>query len=524
MPRLGVQAGRMTVAVAASLTDLPLSLATLLDMDDSPDTPPMVPPRSPTTRTTTAITTHYLTAPPTTGVTTTHYLNFPTTATTTMPPQLSGTLAPSTSTSPDYLTLQSLPTITTTPYTPPVPPSTTLHPLQPPIPQHSPPAYTPPSIPRTTFVDPQSTSQSTPIMTQTIPKTTFESLAAPQPTPAAPHTTPTLFETIAGDGGHGGSFSWEGVSPDPALTPSLSLYGSPGLPTHSTPTPEAVQPAHSQGSSQDVSVTMADLSLSLPPPYTAPPAYTLTSLDAPYSTLDPSLPGPSHWSGLEGSEDPLSSAWLPQAPSAMPMSEPMTEPWSWPTQSPSVPQDPWPAPAPAPPAPLVRTPPQDVAALSPGSLEVAGRLGEVVAQTHSRRSHSRSPLSPGAATPCPSPRSPLHPPPSPLLPQHSDRRRWRPRQQQQQQGELRRLEEGEGEWGRGSGWRRWPRTRRSHSLTHMDSAGAAPAESGGPGTPSPALSAQPSPSRSHDPGGEGQDDEEDDTEQRRVCVPPGESL
>ncbi|XP_042223880.1 leucine-rich repeat extensin-like protein 5, partial [Homarus americanus] len=268
-----------------------------------------------------------------------------------------------------------------------------------------------------------------------LPKTTFDTY-----TPLNPSLT--TFDTYPVGGAQGGPFSWEGVSPDPALTPSLSLYGSPGLPAPSprpTATPEATYSGYTQSAAHSVSVTLADLSLAAPHMCQAPPEYTRGSYEPPlYPSLaqlaGDDLPSTSDWSsinvGLEGwGTDPLQQAW----PSTSHATHGDPAPtWSWPPQAPG-PQDPWV------PHSQVCSLPQDPAALSPASREVAQGLPQGSAAPHGRRSASRSPLSPTGAKLTPSPRgdlpprSPLAQPASPHDTRHADRRRWRRRQQQQEE-------------------------------------------------------------------------------------------
>ncbi|XP_069980337.1 nascent polypeptide-associated complex subunit alpha, muscle-specific form-like [Penaeus vannamei] len=434
----------MTVAVAASLTDLPLSLALLLGMDDTTDAP-MRHPRPPL-------------APPTT------------------------VFAP----------------------------------------------YTPPPAVTTSYA-----SLST-------PKPTHESFAAQ----SQPTSTFDLF--AAGPAAPGASLSWEGVSPDPALTPSLSLYGSPGIPGPSprpTATPEATHSGHPHGAA---SATAADIPFAAAPPTRPPPPYARPAQDsyfsgaqdAPFTQFPDDEPGPSDWRSITGAtvclegweEGDLRQVWpASSTPMASPGLGASSDAWAWAPQS-SVPQEPWPLP-----------PPYELA-LSPASREVAqGLLLQGASAPRGRRSASRSPLSPTGAAPTPSPRgdfpprSPLAPPASPRDARHAERRRWRRREQPQeeqprQEGQQEREEARE--WrGRGSGWRRSPRRPRcSHSLVHMDRAGGArPVEAGGPSPPregSPGHPAPESSGRQHTPHESSQDDDEDDDDEEheaQVCVPPGES-
>nr|XP_045589727.1 mucin-5AC-like [Procambarus clarkii] len=479
----------MTVAVAATLTDLPLSLALLLGMDDVPDAP-MRHPRPPD-------------APPVT----THDSATPSTS-------RQDTYALAEEITHDSYTLAALDA-----YTLAVPTTYTLA---------APTSYSLAAPTTYTLAAPTT-------YTHAIPTTAHEAYTQVD-FPKAAHDTG--LDTYPEGGSHGASFSWEGVSPDPAL----SLYGSPGLPAPSprpTPTPEATHSGHTQSAAQSVSVTLADLTLAAPHTCQAPPEYTSGYHDAPRGYLDtppyrssasPSLallagedlPGSSDWSsisgatvGLEGwGADPLQHVW----PSP-----------SWPPQ-----QDPW---------TLQVSAAGHPAALSPASREVAQGLPQ--GAPTARRSASRSPLSPPApspggrsplAPPLPSPggrsprsplapssggRSPLAPPPpspgggarSPRDTRQAERRRWRRRQEEQTGAE-------EGEWrGRGSGWRRWL-PRRAHSLVLMEGEGGAAAESGGTGTPRASPTAPPhTPTRHHTP----HDADDADDDDAPVCVPPGES-
>lgn len=199
----------MTVAVAASLHDLPLSLALLLGMDDVPDAPMRHPPPPPyTPRTTTPTTTHG--------------------------PQI-------------------LHTLTT--------------------PTHS---------PRTT---------GDPLTQQTQAKTTFDTFIPH-------HQASTSFESYPAASGPAGSSSWGGMSPESAITPSLSFYGSPALSSPSprpTPTPEGTTHSHhTERTSHRVSVTVTDLTSVTPQNIQAHSDYTGTFTESGY-TAAPS-PGPSYTS------------------------------------------------------------------------------------------------------------------------------------------------------------------------------------------------------------------------------------
>lgn len=453
----------MTVAVAASLTDLPLSLALFLGMDDTPDAPmrhPHPPPYTP--RTTATATSHV--------------------------PQM-------------------------------------LHTLN--TPTHS---------PRTT---------SDPLTQQTLPKTTFD-------TDISHHQPSTSFESNPVASDPLGS-SWEGVSPDPAHTSSLSLYGSPSLPVPSPHTSSApavtTYPSHTEGISHSVSVTLAELTLASSQSVQTQSDYSSAYTEPGYGpTAIPSLAllvgddqqCSSDWStisgatvGLEGwGVDPQPPVWPTPVTNVTAPSDPeMT--WVWPSQS-AESDNLWHLQAPP-----VCSPPRGHAALSPASREVSLGFLHGNGAPHGRRSASRSPLSPSGAASTPSPRGDL-PPRSPLAlpgsPQDTrsaatDRRRWRRRQHQQQHDQQRSQQKGDEEgvwWGCGSG-RRWSgQPRRSHSLVPMESAGGArPVESGAPSPSkcSPPGDHTPHAAEQHTSRDEGQDDDEDDdTEPSRVCVPPGESL
>nr|XP_027237482.1 serine/arginine repetitive matrix protein 1-like [Penaeus vannamei] len=286
-----------------------------------------------------------------------------------------------------------------------------------------------------------------------------------------------------GSGRPGASLSWEGVSPDPALTPSLSLYGSPGIPGPS-PRPRPPRRPRTQATRTAPRVPRRPTAPSPPRRPRAPPrarplrdSYFSGAQDAPFTQFPDDEPGPSDWRSITGAtvclegweEGDLRQVWpASSTPMASPGLGASSDAWAWRRRAPSR-----------------RSRGRSLRPTSSRSARPAGR---------SRRgSSSRGPPPPGpplglalrsaptGAAPTPSPGATSRParrwrrPASPRDARHAERRRWRRREQPQeeqprQEGQQEREEARE--WrGRGSGWRRSPRRPRcSHSLVHMDRA------------------------------------------------------